>query len=223
MGAEVYRNAGRLCESRGHINAAIAQYQKGLQVAPNDVMTLISFARLRDRGGQFEEAISLYQRAIREDPNNAAALNDLGLCYARKGDCQNSLAAIGRAVQLQPDRALYRDNIATVLARLGRPEEALAHLSTVHPPAVAYYNTAYLLCRNGRGDLAISYLTRSLQHDPNLAPAQQMLARLGAPQPFQAEPPCFDTGRESIGARRAGEAGGNEPIRLLPPVAELGA
>ena len=182
VGAKVYRKAGSLYESRGNSEAAIAQYERALEIAPGDMASLISFARLRDRRGEFDEAVSLYQRAIEADPNVAVAQNDLGLCYARSGDAESALSALRRAIQLQPTCKRYRNNIATILVKLGQPDEALAHLAAVHPPDVAHYNAGYLLHRSGHRGSAIQYFTQALQHNPTMAPARQMLAQLGGPQ-----------------------------------------
>jgi tetratricopeptide (TPR) repeat protein len=125
-----------------------------------------------------DEARKIYHRAAAAHPQNAKVLNDLALCYARSGQLLASLQLMERAVQLQPDKALYRNNIAKLLTEMDRVDEAIAHLSAVHPPAIAQYNMGVLLEQRGRTAEAIHFLTAASHINPQLQSASKMLTNL---------------------------------------------
>ncbi|MBN1852125.1 MAG: tetratricopeptide repeat protein [Pirellulales bacterium] len=179
---ELYISMGLLAEKYGNIDQARLHYEKAVEVAPNDVETLLAFGHLEDRQGRLDEALKYYDRAVRTDPKNATALNDLGLCLARKDDMPAAAQALSQAVQLQPNRELYRNNLATVFLELDRPDEAFAQLSAVHPPAVAHYNMGYLLNRRGDLDKATEHFATATQIDPSMQAAQTWLAKLQSPE-----------------------------------------
>lgn len=176
--ADVYYQAGQLAESKGNQNAAVMQYSKGLKVAPEHMPSLLSLARLHDRGENFAKAERLYRRAIEIDPENATAYNDLGLCLARNDRRSDGIIALRHAVTLNPNRKLYRNNLATVLVSQGEVDEALNQLLAVHPPAAAHYNLGYLLYRKGDREKAGNHLSIASRKDPTLAPAANTLAQV---------------------------------------------
>jgi Tfp pilus assembly protein PilF len=104
--------------------------------------------------------------------------NDQGLCLARQGKLQEAERALARAVQLQPAKPLYRNNIAKVLVELNCIDAAGSNLAAVHPLPIVNYNLGVMLRERGRNAEAERYLTAALRMDPNMAPAQALLAEL---------------------------------------------
>jgi tetratricopeptide (TPR) repeat protein len=178
MGADVYFATARLHESQGNLARADELYRKALEISPNDLTLLVHCARMHDRAGNFDRAEETYRRAIAAHPREAAAYNDLALCLARRNRLTESADFLRKAVQLQGDSVLYRNNLATVLAEMGRTDEALTHLTAAHGPAVANYNLGYLLHKSGRSQEATACLRRALEIDPQMAPAEQLLASI---------------------------------------------
>lgn len=183
VGPEVYLGAAKLFENQGKLADAQQQYEKAIKASPTDLNALVGLARLQDRQGQPAQAVELYLRAAKAHPNSALVQNDLGLCFARQHQWQNSLQALGRASELSPGDAKYRNNLAMVLVEMGRPDEALPHLAATNSPAVAHYNLGYLLSQKGQRDMAVRHFQRALELDANIAPAREMLAQLGGPEP----------------------------------------
>ncbi|MGC4006419.1 MAG: tetratricopeptide repeat protein [Pirellulales bacterium] len=183
-GAELYLHLAKIHEQKGNLQAAKEQYEKGLATEPKNVGLLIAYARMNDRAGQLDEASGLYRRAIAVAPKNATPHNDLGLCLARMDKLPEATVELQKAVDLDAKKPLYRNNLATVLVQQNRVDEAVAQLSQTNTPAVAHYNTAFLLQR--RNDLASAtrHMTQAAQLDPNLAAAQDWL-RENAPQVAQ--------------------------------------
>ncbi len=165
-------------EHDGDTRAALATYQQALQINPADRRTLISAARMQHRLGNLDDAILAYQQSLRFQPNDPVVLNDLGLCLARHGDIHNALGAVSHAVRLSPNSKRYQNNLATLLVESGNLSGALMTLVQAHGPAIGHYNLACLLNRKNQTDQAVSLLNQSLNWDPSLQPAAELLAQL---------------------------------------------
>jgi cytochrome c-type biogenesis protein CcmH/NrfG len=183
LGPDVYVARGRLYESQDKPIEAIANYEKALSVAPNDVGALVSLARLHDRRGNSAKAVEIYHKALKAHPKSALVHNDLGLCYARQKQFQRATESLNKAIALQPGNPKYRNNMATVMVELGRTDEAYKQLAAVNGEAVAHFNLAYLLDQKGQSGPAVQQLQLAIAKDPTLAPAQEMLAQLTGQQP----------------------------------------
>jgi tetratricopeptide (TPR) repeat protein len=176
--SELFFSMAKMSDRNGNTEHARSMYLQALAIEPNRLDAVLGLARLEDREGRFNEAQKIYQQATAAHPQNAKVLNDLGLCYARNGQFEPSIWALDQAVRRQPTKALYRNNIAKVLAQVERVDEAVAHLSAVHPPAVAQYNMGVLLQQRGKTFEAIHFLTAASHIDPQMQPAHVMLADL---------------------------------------------
>ena len=210
VGPDLHFRAGQVYESQGNLAAAVACYEKALDIDPCDFRTLLGCGRLYDRQSDFHQAESFYQRAIGVQPNNSAALNDLGMCYARQGSLDAAVSTLERAVLFQPDDPLYRNNLAMALVDCRRLDEAFQQLSAVHGAAGAHYNLGFLLSRRGMPDLARQHFERALQIDPGLTPARQMLARLDT----ETRPETYGPGTGGSALASSGANGRSAP---LPP------
>ena len=176
--SELYLSMARLSDRGGNVKHARSMYRRAISLQPNNLEALLGLAWLEDRQGRLDGARKIYHRAAAAHPQNAKVLNDLALCYARSGQLLASLQLFERAVQLQPDKALYRNNIAKLLTEMNRMDEAIAHLSAVHPPAIAQYNMGVLLEQRGRTAEAIHFLTAASHINPQLQSASKMLTNL---------------------------------------------
>lgn len=174
---ELYVAMAQMSQRSGNVPNARMLYQKSLEKNPHHLEALLGAARMEDREGNLEVATSLYLRAVRAYPQHATVLNDLGLCLARRGDLAGARRALDDAIRVAPQKPLYRNNMAKVLVEMNELDAATNHLSAVYPPAVANYNMAVFLLERGRQDEANDYLQSALALDPNLTPAQQLLAQ----------------------------------------------
>jgi Tfp pilus assembly protein PilF len=238
ISANTYIATGRLLESRQELAKAQQEYEKAVKVEPTNLTALVSLARLQDRQARPDLAVATYHKALKAHPNSALVYNDLGLCYARKRDLASAVAMLHKAVEIESGKPSYRNNLATVLVEAGRADEALRQLQSVHSPAAAHYNLAYLLNHRGQADLARRHLQQALELDPGLSQAREMLAQISggaagardggiqtqqvgigqslASQP-QVTPPALST------APQAGPLGTGFPAQTYPPAAETPA
>ena len=106
----VHNNLGVLLVDQGHLDEAVAEYHKALEIRPDypDVYNnLGSVSALR---GQFDQALHYFQRAVEEleragefSPGWATAHFNLGKLLARKGKFDAGLVHFQRALALVPD------------------------------------------------------------------------------------------------------------------------
>ena len=86
------------------------------------------------------------------------------------------------AAELNADSKLYRNNLAAVYVDQGKYKEALKQLTMAHGEAVGHYNLGYYLTQKNQPELALAEFRQASEKDPNLAPAQQWIAKLSQPR-----------------------------------------
>jgi cytochrome c-type biogenesis protein CcmH/NrfG len=126
---------------------------------------LFQSARAAQEDGRNEEAVSGYRRAILSDPGLTEAYLNLGnLLFYHVGDADGAEAMYSQVLRLDPENKLAHNNLGVIRLGKGLLAEAEASLSTalkLDPRYVdAIYNLACLTARQGRADLAISYLQK---------------------------------------------------------------
>jgi Tfp pilus assembly protein PilF len=218
--AGLYVAMARLAEQSGKLAEAEDNYQRALNLDPQNVDVLVGYARLKDRQGQLAEATGLYGRAVKAEPKNASVYNDLGLCLARQKKFGESRAALEQAIQLEPRKWLYRNNIAMVLVEMGQVDAAMAHLAAVQDEAVAHYNIGYILQKKGDSKAAAQHFAKALAKNPRLVEAQVWLDKLGQgpPSVAQSRPPAA---MQSPAAPRMGNRTLGGPAPQSPAPAPL--
>ena len=176
--AEFHVAVARMAEQADDLAKAEFHYREALELEPENSNALMSYAHMLDRQHKLDQAAQLYQMVVRNYPGNATAHNDLGICYARQGRLDEAAQSIERAVQIRPNQTRYRNNLATILVQSQKLDEAFAHLSEVHPKAVAFYNLGYLLYKAGDPKGAARLFQEALAHDATLTEARVWFEKL---------------------------------------------
>jgi len=130
---EVNKEAGRLNRLRGDNDAAMAFYEKAVEIMESDFHAwalLLTFYQARGDSENVTRAaqmmVSQAQKAIEQDPGNGAALGIIAGGYAALGERERAREWIDRAMLIDPDNVNMRYNFACVLAaHLDEKEEAL--------------------------------------------------------------------------------------------------
>jgi WD40 repeat protein len=120
--------------ARAHLDAnrraeAVAEYSKGLALAPDDASALNNLAWClvsvsEPLPGDVARAIPLAQKAVGLAPKNAIYWNTLGVARCRAGEWAAAIDALQKAEQLEPDRHLGFNAFFLAVAhwQLGRAE-----------------------------------------------------------------------------------------------------
>jgi tetratricopeptide (TPR) repeat protein len=94
---ELYNKAFSL-SSLGHLEEAVAQYTKVLELQPDNTDALNNKGVCLRKLGRAEEALVCYDRAVEVDKRNASAWSNKGNCLYALGRFPEALTALTRAI-----------------------------------------------------------------------------------------------------------------------------
>jgi len=140
--AKVYLLHGRLLQSTGDNEAAMAVYKSALDELPTNVELIYAHALTAESLNLIDSAVAGFKRLLEHDPKNIQALNALGYTLADRTDrFQEALEYILKAFKLNSKDAAIQDSLGWVHFRLGNLEEALRWLKKAfdvnHDPEIA--------------------------------------------------------------------------------------
>jgi len=116
--------------SRHQRNAdALATYDRGLQVLPDDTRLLYARALLNDELNHIDAAVSDLRRVLNLKPDDASAMNALGYTLADHTEHKaEALELIQKALALKPGEPAIIDSMGWVQYRLGHMDAAIEQL-----------------------------------------------------------------------------------------------
>ncbi len=116
--AEWHYQSGMLADLRGEKEAAVASYEKAIELDPNHARALFRMAVHCDLAGDDEEALLLYERCVDVHPMRVNALLNLGLLYEDMDRYEEAVSCFRRVLRANPnhDRAkLYLKDAQSAL------------------------------------------------------------------------------------------------------------
>ena len=151
-------------------SAAIAEWEKALQLDPEDAKAHYNLALDLTREGKLDEAIPHFEKAVLEDPRFAEAHNNLGIACVQTGRIDEAVTHFQKAVELEPDYGSAHNNLGAILLQSGRPDEAIPHfqkaVEVIPDFADAHDNLGIALLQKGKLDEAIPHFQKALEVDP---------------------------------------------------------
>jgi len=181
--------AGQIAERKGHQELARRHYETAYEHDSRSVEAMTGLARLELRAGQRPAAEQWLHKARAIEPNHPHVMYTTGLMHAADRRWPQAIAHLQRAVSANPEVADFRFSLAVALAKSGDLNGAFPHFQATVGEAQAHYNIGQVLFERGNVAGARRQFQRALSLQPNLAPAQQMLARLQAPRSAPAHGP----------------------------------
>ena len=159
----------------GKIDAALATYERALEMWPNAARAHLGCGVLFERLKRHGEAMASYDRALALRPNFPAALFSRGHLLHALGRLGEALASYDRAIELHPDFVVALYNRGRVLQDLNRQKLALASYDralALRPNfAEALSNRGNVLQALGRRTEAVESYDRALELQPDFADA----------------------------------------------------
>ena len=108
---------------------ALATYDRGLQVLPDDTRLLYARALLNDELNHVDAAVSDLRRVLNLKPDDASAMNALGYTLADHTEHKaEALELIQKALALKPGEPAIIDSMGWVQYRLGHMDAAIEQL-----------------------------------------------------------------------------------------------
>jgi tetratricopeptide (TPR) repeat protein len=157
--------AGELARKGDYAGAAL-QWEKAVEVDPDDGKARYHLAYALDKQGQVQEAIDQYRKSVELDGSNAAAFASLSIALARAGNLKESIERAKQALALDPKDVVTEGNLAAGLLELGHTDEAVEHIRRaleLDPDFADGHNMlGILLARAGKLDEGISHLQRAV-------------------------------------------------------------
>ena len=111
---------------RGAYEIAIQEYEKALELAPENVDILVNLGAVCLQKRRVDKAIDYFSRALTIDPNNSMALYDIGKAYMYKQDYRLGYLAFQQASNLLPEDLEIKQLMIECLRSLGKYKDAVA-------------------------------------------------------------------------------------------------
>jgi tetratricopeptide (TPR) repeat protein len=129
----VYLDAGRRDD-------AVREFQKALDLAPDNPDASRKLADIYDETGRLQEAEALYLKSTQNRPTDWYGFLALGIFYYQHERYADAEAALNQAKALTPDNELVRQDLAGIYRQHGRYTEAVAE----YQQALRIHSTADL-------------------------------------------------------------------------------
>lgn len=139
-------------ERNAKIEAAQWNYQKVLEIQPDNLIALKRLGLLASNSGNFEDTVKYLKLAFRYDPDDQEVLLALGFAMLNLGQTEWAFSFLGRAVALAPDNADTARLFGGALVDLGwtqAAEQQFKRTLAINPrDAYSAFNLA-VLCLTG--------------------------------------------------------------------------
>lgn len=166
----------------GNLAGAAEEFERALELSPQQFMCLANLARIRTSQGRFAEAEKLFQQLSETYPRELSPLVNLSYIFLRAGNIDRANEILKRAVEVDPDAVLPRFLMAVSLLILKRPHEAISHLRfaarhDVRSPSVHQaLGVAYMMAGDMKG--AVRSFRSALSLAPDMRDAVHALANV---------------------------------------------
>ena len=172
-------------------DAGIAEYRKGLALAPTDVdLRLNLIAALRD-AGKFEEAAAEYETLREQSPDDLGIYRELGALYLQLKDEKRARGAYQRMIDRDPDNPRTHLLLAEIYVEhewiadaIAEYEQAIS-LAPDNLDYIEYFGEFYF--RQGNRERSVEIWKRMVAEDRAIAENYERLALLLDAKHFHTE------------------------------------
>lgn len=165
---------------------AVEQFNKALEMEPEDTSALNNLGAAYSEAGNFERAFPYFRKALELDPDNYKAHHNYGVALANAGQHEEAKQELEKAIELNKYDARSYSVLGGVLVNMGRFDEARVQLQRALEEAPdesdALNNLGSLYAREGNFGEAEKYFARGVQADPESYELSLNLGRVYAAQ-----------------------------------------
>ncbi len=123
--AAEHRERGLVLQAKGELAAALVEFERALELEPDDVTVLTNLGACLVQKGELARAVEVLARALGQAPS-AAGFQNRGAAKHRLGDLDGAHADFSDAIGYDPESAAAWSNRALVRRDAGNLEGALA-------------------------------------------------------------------------------------------------
>ncbi len=181
-----HTNYGAELNDAGHVDLAIREYSKALEIKPNFADANNNLGSALMQRGQFEEAIQCFSKALQNKSRFAAANNNMGVALSLKGDLNGAIRYFKEALSITPFFAEAHNGLGNALAQRGNIEKAMvewAKAVEIDPHyAKPRYNMGVVFEQKGDMRKAKKSFSEAVRINPGYAQAYSKLGFISARQ-----------------------------------------
>ncbi|MEP7276807.1 MAG: tetratricopeptide repeat protein, partial [Betaproteobacteria bacterium] len=177
---------GNLYAERGDADRAIAEYRKAVAIDPTFVAAYANLADVFRARGVEGDAETVLRAGLARNPRAATLHYALGLSLTRQQRRPENLRELRDAANLEPDNARFAYVYAVALNGAGQSADALKVLNAAlvrHPyDRDVLSGLAHFSAQAGNQELALGYVKKLRELDPESAEYAQMASRFDRPR-----------------------------------------
>jgi protein O-mannosyl-transferase len=186
-----HNNLGYLLLHQGETDAAIAEFQKGLEIDPNDAISYDNLGGAMLREGLTNDAVADFHKALQLQPDYALADNNLGHVFLQQGDVDTAISYFQKALKSDPNLALATYNLANAFYEKGQLDSAVQYWQRtveIQPDSIiARNNLGNVFLHRGNLNEAEEQFQQILKIQPAFADAHNNLASVLIQKALPAE------------------------------------
>jgi len=99
---KAYQQRASIYDWLADYDKAIADFDYALQLAPNNIETLVNRGITEGKKGNIPKAIDFFNKAIKINPNSAFAYSNRGFAYSRLSKFDLAMADYNKAIEIDP-------------------------------------------------------------------------------------------------------------------------
>lgn len=111
-------NLGTAYHLDGQHSAAIREFERAAELAPDDVTPLLNIAAAHSALGHDDKAIDTLERALQVNPTHKDLYYNLAVGYGRKGRLKDAIEALQKELQSHPDSKHARRLLEDITHRI---------------------------------------------------------------------------------------------------------
>ena len=169
---EVHLIAGLVKASVGLYEQAVADFQRVIEIQPNNGDAYRRLGIVYGNSSQLDEALTAFRRAIAVQPQNYRNYRELGSFYVDRDDYVQAVPPFKRMIELVPQMSDAHFGLGTAYLDSGHYPEAENELRIaigLGDTSDSEHTLAYLLMLQGKDNDAIPHYLKALEIGPETA------------------------------------------------------
>jgi tetratricopeptide (TPR) repeat protein len=150
--AIIFNKVGIAFHQTGDLNTAERHYQKAIKAKADYAEAINNLGTIQYAKKSYRRAVSTYKKALKYSPNAASIHSNLGTAWFARKKYAEAMACYETAMAIDPDVFEHRSSTGVLLQERSVDERAKFH-----------YYLAKAYAKQGRQDLALLYIRKSLE------------------------------------------------------------
>lgn len=148
----VLNKMGIAFHQTGDFKQAEKHYQRAIKAKPDYAEAINNLGTIQYANKSYRRAVSTYKKALKYSPNSASIYSNLGTAWFARKKYPEAIGCYEKALELDPDVFEHRSTTGVLLQERSVAERAKFH-----------YHLAKLYAKQGRHELALLYIRKSLE------------------------------------------------------------